>query len=225
MRGSKSAARGFTLTELLISLVILVLISIAVAGDISRTRYQAELNESARLLAAELRNLQARAFAATAVQTCLNASSNRLVCETSGTAGCVSGACDQPFPPFAVGATFSINGTSFRKFAEVDPVFENRREAASGEAFGTVAFLVGSQGSVGAIRISNLGAPSAVNPAVVVFERQTGKMRINACGTPPGAPVCGSPEPTVLNIVLTHSKINRTKTIRLNAITGKISID
>lgn len=227
MRFIKRKVHGFTLAELLVSMFILIIISIAVAGDVNRTQYQTELNESARLIAAELRNLQTRAFAATAVQTCMSGTVRR-VCEYN-TSGCdVAGVCDQPFPPYAVGAEFSLNATSSRKFAEADPTLENRRNdtlALNREDLGILKFHSGSRGTVGAVTVLSLTTTVAVNPVTVVFERQTGKMRINACGNPPGAPVCGGAEPTVLTIVIRHSKTTRTKTIRLNAITGKISID
>ncbi|MBE7525580.1 hypothetical protein HS096_04320 [candidate division WWE3 bacterium] len=217
---------GFTLAELMVSIAILIIISLAVAGDITRTRFQEELNSSARLLLGTLRDTQAQALAVKGVKTCLEDGGTRRVCET-GTAGCAAGTCPDITAPYAVGVTLNVSATGVSVFADVDAAFNDRRELANTrELVRADAFLTGNTGSryvtVNALR----SGPVNFSSATVTFERQNGRMRINACDDPPGAPSCaGSPEPTTLEIDLIHSRTNQIKTIRLNAITGKISLE
>lgn len=217
---------GFTLAELMVSIAILIIISLAVAGDITRTRFQEELNSSARLLLGTLRDTQAQALAVKGVKTCLEDGGTRRVCET-GTAGCATGTCPDITAPYAVGVTLNVSATGVSVFADVDAAFNDRRELSNNrELVRADAFLTGNTGSryvtVNALR----SGPVNFSSATVSFERQNGRMRINACDEPPGAPSCaGSPEPTTLEIDLIHSRTNQIKTIRLNAITGKISLE
>lgn len=217
------------MTELLVSIAILLIISMVVAGDINKTRWQEELTSSARMLAGSLRDLQARALTASGVRTC-DANGLTFVCEWAGASAC-TGPCNALVPPFAVGVTLDVNATGTSRFAEVEPTYNNRAEdrTSGREYLGWVAFAKG--GTPENVTIStlttNLGGGGQ---AIVTFERQNGLMRINPCDWPTG----GSPqtqwctpfgEPTSLTIVIRHSKSNLTKTIRLNGPAGRITID
>jgi type II secretory pathway pseudopilin PulG len=228
MRFSKRAP-GFTIIELMVSTFILFMISIAVSQDVTRTRFQEELTSSARVMVGGLRDLQARALAASSVSTCTAAASAIYVCEVRDP-GCV-GACGTQIPPLAYGMTISAGATSTSLFAEVDPTsaYNNRREHASlREDLGRSNFLTGVVGS-NYVTIQNPITTDSGGFAsiTVTFERQSGRMRINACGDtpPPYTPGCVTPEPRTATIVLRHSRTNATLTIRLNALTGRISLE
>lgn len=224
---------GFTLMELLVSISILLIISVVVAGDINKTRWQEELTASARTLAGALRDLQSRALTASGVRTC-NASGLIFVCEWAGTAAC-TGACSALVPPYASGMTLYDDDatTGVRRFAEVEPTYNNRaEEQGSGrEYMGVLPFVKGGISSNVVISQLTVAPPgSLIGQVIVTFERQNGLMRINPCDWPTG----GSPptgfctpfgEPTSATIVLRHAKSGLTKTIRLNGPAGRISID
>lgn len=216
---------GFTLIELLISISILLIISVSVAGDITRIKHQEELQSSARELAGALRDLQARSLAASGVKTCTGSGGETLVCEISES-GCTD-ACGGLIPPFSTGLTVAENATSVAMFAEVEPTENDRRPAATGESLGTIAFLQANPNSQ-TVTVQSLATnDGAVSSATVTFERQSGTMRIDACDSPaPYTPACGgNPEPLTLEIVLQHTRLPVTRTVRLNATTGKISLE
>jgi prepilin-type N-terminal cleavage/methylation domain-containing protein len=223
-KDKKRFVRGFTLVELMVSIAILAIISVTVTTDIAKTGQQEELFSSARIMVATLRGLQSRALSATSVLTCNNGTIN-LVCDVDDTI-CGVESCSTKLVPFAVGATLQTSESMVTKFAEVDVALEDRREDASGcESLGEQRLAERKSGS-DAVTISSLRADSvSISVATVTFDRQDAAMRINACGTPSGAPPCGATEPTTLEITLTHSKLGRSETIRLNALTGKIAIE
>jgi hypothetical protein len=218
------------MTELLVSISILLIISMVVAGDLNKTRWQEELATSARVLAGGLRDMQARALTASGVKTC-PASGLTFVCEMpTPPTGC-TGACSALIPPFAVGMTLNVNATGVARFAEVEPTYNNRAEdVTSGrETLGWLPFAKG--GTTNNVTIlsltTNLGGGGL---AIITFERQSGLMRVNPCdwptgGSPPTGACSPFGEPTSIVIVIQHAKSGLTKTLRLNGPTGKISID
>lgn len=216
--------RGFTLAELMVSITILIIISLAVAVDISRSRHQEELASSARLTLSALRGLQSRALSATSVSTCNNGV-NDLVCELDDSI-CGIAPCDTNLVPISVGATMRTTESVIYKFAEVDLNLEDRRMDATGlEYLGEQKFAEQNPGS-NPVKINSLKAgPDLLSEVTITFDRQNGAMRINACGNPTGAPPCTDLEPTTLEIVIEHARLGRSKTIRLNTLTGKISIE
>ncbi len=220
-----SSRNGFTLIELMVSVSILLIISVSVAGDITRIKHQEELQSSARQLASALRDLQARALAASGVKTCTGSGDELLICET-GSSSC-SDTCGSLIPPFSTGMNVAVNATSVTMFAEVEPTENDRRQATAGEDLGRIAFLQANANSATVTVQSMTTNDGAVPSAVVTFERQSGTMRINPCDTPaPYTPACGvDPEPVTLEIVLRHTRLPVTRTIRLNATTGKISLE
>jgi len=218
--------RAFTMTELMVSVAILLIISVAVAGDMNRTKFQEELNASARVVAGVLRDSQTMALAVTGVRTCAGATQT-LVCETT-TVGCTN-TCGALVAPTDVGVVLSVNATSIGRFAEVVPALSDRRKAAGTvEDLGRVTFLQGTKSASTAnmVRVQSLTANTgALTTATITFERQNGNLRINACDTPaPVAPCGAATEPISLDIVLQHPRTLRTRTVRISTI-GKISLE
>lgn len=225
-----ASAAGFTIIELLVSVSILLMITLSVVGNINRSQYQEELNGSARLLAAALRDLQTRAYSASSVKTCDGAGGVTYVCEQS-TAGCVS-SCASPIPPYSYGMTIIGSATSVHRFAEVEPSFNNRREQSIGgdqhEQIGDLLFLQHAQtANYVTLRVPISLDTGSVGSVTVTFERQNGTMRINGCGTPaPYTPGCAGPEPTTARLQLQHARIpGIIRTVYLNAITGRVSLE
>lgn len=211
--------------ELLVSIMILMLISLSVITDLNRTRYQEELQGTARAIVALLRDMQARALAGREVQTC-TASGVTLVCEYNAV-GC-SSACGALVPPYDYGVTFNVNATSVTSFAEVDPTRSNRRDVELGydhEEIGELIFPRAYNGLENVTIFTMTVGVFSDSSASITFERQSGSMQIDACGSPPFVPCGMFGEPTTASITLRHAKTLSTKTITLNAITGRISVN
>lgn len=223
MRSGFKAATGFTVPELMVSVMILGLISIAVVGDLNRTRYSEELQSSARALAGSLRDLQTQALAASSIRTCAG-STVQEVCVLSDER--CNGACDEDLPPYAVGMVLHEGASEVARFAEVD-VAQNDRRLQETEETGALLFSRG-RATLPYVTITSLTTnQGVVTSTTITFERQNGSMRINACDTPtPFTPECDmSGEPVALTIVLTHERTGLTRTIRLSSTTGKISLE
>ncbi len=216
--------RGFTLIELLTSVVILLVITVSVTININKSRMREELDASARQVANTLRNLQAQALAAKSVLTCQPAATVN-VCE-NGASICGAAACATRVVPTSVGMVLKTGAKAISMFAEVDPTMDDRYEDAGGRESLQDTPLSNQSGSNNVTITSLLGDATSLATVNVAFERQNGNMRINACGTPALAPVCGgSGEPVTLTITLTHATLGKSDIIKLNRLTGKISIE
>jgi Tfp pilus assembly protein FimT len=208
------------MAELLVSLAILIIITLAVAGDVSKTRKREELVSSTRLVHNAIRDAQARAQTARSVQMCNNAGVN-VVCEADDS-NCGIASCDALIVPVAVGVSLTTDDSFVTTFAEIDVSLEDRRNDASGrEYMETEKFAEQKEGS-NVVFIKSLTAGTvSVTDAAVTFERQSGNMQINGCPNPP----CSPAGATTLEIVLEHGQSGQQKAIRLNALTGKISLE
>ncbi len=208
------------MAELLVSLAILIIITLAVAGDVSKTRKREELVSSVRLVHNAIRDAQARAQTARSIKMCDNAGVN-VVCEANED-NCGIATCDAFIVPVAVGVSLSTGDSFATTFAEIDATLEDRRNDASGREFmETEKFAEQREGS-NVVTISSLTAGTvSVTDATVTFERQSGNMQINGCPVPPCSPAGAN----TLEIVLEHSQSGQQKAIRLNALTGKISLE
>jgi prepilin-type N-terminal cleavage/methylation domain-containing protein len=224
-REREALKKGFTMIELLTSVAILAVISVSVSITIAKTKLREELDASARQVAATLRNLQAQALAARKGMTCAPGAVN-IVCEV-GTGVCGAATCNVPLVPMAVGMTLRTGVSYVTMFADADVTLDNRREDANGrENLGRVDFASSKSGGGDVTVTSLMEGASSVGTASVAFERQNGNMRIDACGTPALAPSCGAgTEPVTLDITLSHAKLGKTAVVRLNRLTGKISIE
>ena len=109
---AKGDASGFTMVELLVSILVIGIISGAVIGDILRTRQQMELLSSASLIQNEMRNMQADALAARSIKTCAY-SGNNVPCEYD-TIEChlLGQVCSGSVSPPEFGMTFTLNATT-----------------------------------------------------------------------------------------------------------------
>lgn len=218
--GCQGQRRGFTLAELLVSLGILMIISLAVVQNVALTRQQQEIRSSANLVASGLRDLQAQALAARSVKVCLVGTTN-VSCEWNA-GSCGGSACNLTLSPEALGMTLITTTSSFTTFADISSVTGNRREDLSGRELITRTIFPQVRSGVNAVVIDSLVADGvSVASSTLTFERQSGSMRINACL----AGGCVPAEANILQITLRHLQTQKTRIILVNAITGRISVE
>ncbi|MEO5927909.1 MAG: type II secretion system protein [Patescibacteria group bacterium] len=210
--------KGFTLVELMVSIAILLLISTTTVFSLGDTRNNDELMTAARLLVGDIRNVQARALAATNIRTCDTSSGQARVCETENPSVISCSSDCTPLPPPRVGVEFESGSSGYTIFADVhteDWRLTNDEEIVLQRDMNP---LGGDKVTVSAIQ-TTFGSLSQVNLAV---GRQNGTMRIEACGDT-GLPACAPKEPQTLSITLIHAKTARTVTVDVNAVTGRVS--
>jgi len=209
-------AAGFTLTELMISMSIIGLMSVIVVMDLRASKRQEELSNGARIIAADLRSLQAQALTGQNIKTCTDAGGKNLVCERGAsscadpTTGCI------PLPPYAVGAHFISSASSYDFFADVEQTRNDWMETPSANETTFVRDLARS--GAPNVSITGLTAAAVVPEAHVAFGRQNGTTHISPCAA---APCAGAP---TLSVTLTHAQSGQTKTVSMNATTGRISV-
>lgn len=209
---------GFTLVELMISIVILTLISTATVFALRTTRANDELLTAARLLSGDIRNIQARALAARNVLQCSTADGLPRICELENTSvlPCVD-AC-APLPPARFGLALSTNDYGYELFADVrtaDGRFSNDEELLLRRDLNPLA---GKKVGIAELITEN----GNEDDAVIVVGRQNGTMRIDPCNDL-GFPACTPTEPRTLGIVLRHTESGKELTIDVNAVTGRVS--
>lgn len=210
---SKTVKSGFTLVELMVSIAIMGLIAVVTMNDMRTSQRKDQLNTAARVLAADIRAMQAQALSGKNIKSCPLGVAHT-VCEQSASVCSDSAQCIAQ-PPSAVGLHVTVAGTSYDEFADVDSIdgLKDPNEIIQSRSFP----LLGAQNVV-IDALTAGGAP--VNDADVSFQRQNGTMGINGCY----APVCNA-GPFTLIIQLRQTQTNDTKNIVLNAITGRISIE
>ncbi|MBI5655152.1 type II secretion system protein [Candidatus Uhrbacteria bacterium] len=210
MRSSK--AQGFTFTEAMISVAILGIIATAAGYSLRTSQYRDQLRSAGRVVAADLRSLQARAIAGSNIKFCTIAG-QKAVCENSS-AACTD-ACTA-VAPAGVGMRLNKNATAYDLFAKYDPNTTDWRESNAGEIFMTRDLV--RSGALN-VTISNLQGMVMFNTVDVAFQRQNGNMLIDVC------PV-GCTNQNFMNITLTHSKLpTQPLTVSMNKLTGRISIE
>jgi prepilin-type N-terminal cleavage/methylation domain-containing protein len=202
--------KGFSLTEMLVSMAIMGIIAATAWVSLSRSAQMDQMNTALRVVAADLRAVQSRALSVENIKSCLNASGKQQVCEQT-TAGCV-GAC-LAIPPNAFGMNIRSNSSTYDLYAEVEPTTADYLKTGTAETFLTRDLV--KSGAPNVI----VSALSLASPSNVAFQRQNGSMVINGCNT-----LTGCVSPIALTITLLQTKLNITKTIVLNAYTGRISI-
>ncbi len=211
---SRNRLPGFTLIELMVSIAIMGIIAVVTMNDLRSSQRKDQLNNAARIVAADLRTFQAQALTGQNVKSCLSGTSV-IVCEQSanscsnGSISCIAQ------PPSAVGLHFKTAVTEYDEFADV--ASSDWQENLPNELLQIRSLpLLGAQNVV----IQELIAGSVtVTDADVAFKRQTGNMGINGCYD------CGSSGPYNLTIRLKQTQTNETKDVVLDAVTGRISIE
>lgn len=208
---------GFTLMELMVSIAILTLISGSTIFALQRSREKEELNIVARMLASDIKNIQARGLAARNILTC-NVGSGKRVCEPENKSLLVCDDACQLLPPPKFGVWISTRSGAYILFADVnleDWRYSNPEEMLMERSFDRIG-----EGKVVLSSIqSENGNLDSVSLAVA---RQNGMMRINACGAE--LVPCEPTEPQQVTLTLRHTKSNDMISVEINALTGRVSI-
>lgn len=206
--------KGFTLIEAMVSVAILGLLAGIVTTNLTESRRTEELNSAARIVVADIRSAQARALTVKNVSFCQDNTDAWISCELGSTACKVSSPCS-PVPPDGVGIHFSQNSSTYAYYGIMNgPGNDFSRTSAQQNFFYRRFDLSGAPNVVVDTISSTL--PSGTE-SDVFFQRQNGVMRLNAC--------LACAEPPSLLITLKHVQNNKTKQVRVNALTGRISIE
>lgn len=191
------------------SVAVLAIISTISVYSLNTSRSKEEIRTAQRVLAADLRSLQARALNAQNILFCTTSTGKKMVCEAD-TALCAD-ACTQ-VPPAGVGAYLTEGATTYLFYAKYDPATTNWKWAGNSETF-----LVRDLAKSGASNVEISGF-SVGTTAHIAFQRQNGGMKINACPT-----TCTND--STLTISLRHVKTGDVKTVTVYTLTGRIVMD
>lgn len=209
---------GFTLVELMVSMVVLLIITSAVISDVHRGRQSEELASSLRIVQFSLRDLQADALTAQGVKTC-SVSSKDVVCEYND-ALCGGAACNQQTSPSAYGMHLTVGSSTLPVFADVFDA--DLAPDSLGREYLRETSLAQTSAGVDNVFIAALsGDGNPVDSVDITFNRQSGKMRINPCLSG----VCTPPEFMVLEIMLRHRQTGVWRVVVLNAVSGKVYVE
>jgi len=198
----------------MISVAILGIIATAASFSLRTSQYRDQLRTAARVVASDLRSLQARALAASNIKFCHDALGRNIVCENS--AGACVDSCTA-IAPAGVGIRLTKDGTAYDLFAKRDPSTTDWRESYAEEKFLTRDLAASGAQNV---KVGKIFSPTVPDYGMidVAFQRQNGGMLIDAC------PV-GCTNQNNLVIRLTHTLTSLSIEIVLNKTTGRISIE
>jgi prepilin-type N-terminal cleavage/methylation domain-containing protein len=212
--------KGFTLMELMVSITVLMLISTATVFGLRNTRAKEELQTAARLLAGDIQSVEIRALAGANVKACTVLAGIIKVCEAENPSAeaCVTD-CEPTSPP-RFGVIFSANDSRYSIFADTELADWRLTSSREVVASRTLNTLGSDRVALEEIE-TELGAIATVDIGV---ERQSGRVRINACGEV-GLPDCAPTEPQTASILLRHLGSNQTATVKVNAVSGRVTIE
>lgn len=211
---------GFSLVEALISISILGLIAVMSIVNFSSSQRSDELNTAARVLAADLRSAQSRALSGGNVKLCpaIPAALSSLAACEAGTSNCADPAQCKPQAPEGIGLHLIAGQSAYDEYVVIG--------AETGEwrmTYPAMAFFRRDLSRSGAPRvvvsaIDGAGVALPYGAMDVSFGRQNGAMHFNEC-------VGCDPPPNVVTVTLRHAQTGKTKTVLLNRLTGRISVD
>ncbi len=199
-------APGFSFVEAMVSVIVLAIIATITVVSLNHTSQVDQLNTAVRVVEGDLRSLQSQALSAGNVKICPDTGGVPVVCEDS-TTGCANPAQCVPTPPPGVGAHFTTGSSVYRMYADVRPTTNDHKYTDAKEVFQSRDL-----GGAGAPNVV-ISALSQGSPTDVEFERQNGDMFINGMTT------------STLSITLKQTVTNDTRTVSMNALTGRISIE
>ena len=213
-----SKASGFTLIEAMVSVSIIALMAVSVSVSLRSSQKHEEIITTTRVVAGDLRSLQASALTAQNIRTCKDASNKNITCVLS-VSSCENPAACVPLAPMDVGAHFFQASSTYAYFADVDVANQDHIETVgAGERY-QMRDLKGLGGP--SVTIDQLLAPGPVSATdvYVSFDRQNGSAHIISCVSG----VC-SDVPTMI-FRLKHASSGEVKDVSLNAITGRVSVE
>ncbi len=194
--------RGFTLTELMVSIAIFALLTTVTVAAYRSGDDQTELRHASDLLANILRDAQARSRAGRVTSVCPGAGA---ACSASCAVPCAD-----EFPAAGYGVHVGVGEGTARMFADLGAAPNRLRDLA--EDMETVPLA--RSGLVTVVVMAEKNPAGDGNPSVgdVVFIPPQPATRINARS-----------EVTELRITLRHSRTGAERTVTVNAVSGLVS--
>ena len=207
--------KGFTLIELLVSMSIMAVMTTLAFVNFRSAEYGDELRFAAQNLAAEIRRAQTFALISKPLNYCReSATINGNFCPSTDDLDCGSGGqCVLNSPRGGYGlrvGTLGSGGSSvfFADTGDAERTGNVDHRYQDYESLRRLDFIVGQNVSVTAVEPSDDG----VLDIVFVAPR-------------PIAWFNDSRDDLIAVITLTHSRTNNSKTVRVNSISGQISVD
>ena len=209
---------GFSMVEALISISILGLIAVMSIVNFSSSQRTEELNTAARVFAADLRSAQSRALSGGNVRMCpaIPAAGSSLAACEDGASNCANPVECQLQAPEGIGLRVVAGQSEYDQYIVLGAESGEWRMTHAAMAFTRRDLARNGAPRVSVSAIDAGGAPRA--SADIAFGRQNGAMHVDECAA------C-APPPNVVTVTLQHSQTGRTKTVILNRLTGRVSID
>ena len=208
---------GFSLAELMVSVAIIALMTTFVVTSLGSSQQQQYLTTAARVVAGDLRSLQASALTAQNIPTCIDKNSGKNITCALSTGNCATPIACVLQPPQAVGVAFKLGQPTYAFFAELNSP-PDYADAGASEEYLVHNLAVGSPNVVvGALTTTAL-VPSG-SEVDVSFQRQNGQAQILVCNAGTCTPA------TTLTITLKQTKTNAVTNIYFNPVTGRVSFD
>ena len=207
---------GFSLTELMVSVAIIAIMTTFVVTSLGSAQQQQYLTTASRVVAGDLRSLQASALTAQNIPTCLNGSNKSIACALTKASCAVPSSCT-PQPPQAVGVAFKLNQPTYAFFAELNSP-PDYADAGASEEYLVHNLAVGSPNVVVGALTTTTPVPSG-SEVDVSFQRQNGQAQILVCNAGACTPAA------TLTITLKQTKTNATTDINFNPVTGRVSFN
>lgn len=206
--------RGFTLTELLVSMSILMVITTMAVVNFRNAQYADELRFAAENIAAELRRAQSFALISRTIPHCRQAGDqNGQFCFSGNNIECGGGSCTDQAPKGGWGVYVDGNPDQqelvfYADTGNTDRTGESDHQFQSFETYRQLDFTIGLNVHI-----------KSVDPAVddvldISFEAPRPRAHFN-----------GATDVSLAEIVLEHRRTGNVATITLNGISGQISVN
>ncbi|MBN1585051.1 prepilin-type N-terminal cleavage/methylation domain-containing protein [Candidatus Uhrbacteria bacterium] len=208
--------RGFTLVELLVTMSIMAIMTTMAVANFRVSEYGDELRYAASNLAAEIRRAQTFALVSQSIYQCREAGDmNGSLCTAGEGGGCgESGRCilDTPRGGYGVRIDYGTGGRTALFFADTG---DEDRSGDSDHSYQEYELLRRLEFAAAGRNVS----VSAVDPDGGGF------LDISFSAPRPTAWFNGRNDSPIATVTLTHAKTGQVRTVRINGISGQVSVE